>query len=304
MQTPTIPLRIECQILSLGRLKMHLRVRQLAGRTYHLVTLRPDARVGFSTNFFHQTWHILSDQQGAQLLARLLWGLSYQRRPGTLILVHGKHLLPTPFEADRADPFLLVPTHLTSIDPEALRALKARLGSLGPPDETIRWQTFGLDVALAGKRDSRSPVGAEGRSLSHPDSWHLWQQERMGRCGGMIYYAAPPPILRQQALGIHNLRVGKGRQATEMDYFFLAQSTSQGSWLGDGEVQIFADFHESVSAAVEARGEILAGSGQPMVSPSVQWEILKRRDRIKRRKRRCLLKGLAGKPVSQRGTVR
>ena len=45
---------------------------------------------------------ILSDQRGAQLLARLLWGLSYQRRPGTLILVHGKHLLPTPFEADRA----------------------------------------------------------------------------------------------------------------------------------------------------------------------------------------------------------
>jgi hypothetical protein len=62
-------------------------------------------------------------------------------------------------------------------------------------------------------------------------------------------------------------------------------------------VQIFADFHDSVSAAVEARREILAGSRQPMVSPSVQWEIIKQRDRIKERKNRCLLMGLAGQPT-------
>src|SRR5262245_54962636 len=71
MGTPTVPSRTERKTSSLGRLKMHLRVRRLAGRTYHLVTLRPDARVGFSTNFFHQTWHILSDHRGARLLARL-----------------------------------------------------------------------------------------------------------------------------------------------------------------------------------------------------------------------------------------
>jgi hypothetical protein len=298
MGTLTKPLRTERQAPSLGRLKMHLRVRRFASRTYRLVTLRPGARVGFSTNFFHQTWHILSDQRGAQLLARLLWGLSYQCRPGTLILVHGQHLLPTPFEADRADPFLLVPAHLTSIDPEALRALKARLGSLGPPDETIRWQTFGLDAALAGKGDGSNPVGAERRSLSHPESRHLWRQERMGRCGGLIYYTAPPPVLRQQALGIHNLRVEKGKRSYEMDYFYLAESAGRGSWAADGEVQIFADFHESVSAAVEARRETLAGSRQPMVSPSVQWEIIKRRDSIKRRKKCCLLKGLRWGTVS------
>src|SRR4051794_38913944 len=90
-----------------SRLKMHLRLLSLGRDVYRVVTLRPSTRIGFSTNFYHQTWHIVTSQRGARLLARLLWGLSYQRQPGTLLLVHGSHLLPTPFEAERSDPFLL-----------------------------------------------------------------------------------------------------------------------------------------------------------------------------------------------------
>jgi hypothetical protein len=63
----------------------------------------------FSTNFFHQTWHIVTSQRGAQLLARLLWAISFERHPGTLLLIHGKNLAPTPFEAERFDPFFIVP---------------------------------------------------------------------------------------------------------------------------------------------------------------------------------------------------
>ena len=53
------------------------------GRDHTAMTLRPVAQARFSTNYFHETWHLLSDGHGAQVLARLLWGLSYQARPGT-----------------------------------------------------------------------------------------------------------------------------------------------------------------------------------------------------------------------------
>src|SRR5689334_8249931 len=109
------------------RLKVHLRVLRCGGQLYRVVTLRPSTRVGFSTNFFHQTWHIVSNQRGGKLLARLLWGLSYQQKPGTLLLVHGDHLLPTPFDGERSEPFLLAPAGLTALDAAALRILKSNL---------------------------------------------------------------------------------------------------------------------------------------------------------------------------------
>lgn len=45
-----------------------------------MVTLRPGTNALFSTNFYHGTWHILSDWHGARLLGRLLWGRAYQGR--------------------------------------------------------------------------------------------------------------------------------------------------------------------------------------------------------------------------------
>src|SRR6476659_3063566 len=93
-----------------SRMKMHLRVLTIDGVAYRIVTLRPSTKIVFSTNFFHGTWHIVSSQRGARLLARLLWGLAYERHPGTMILIHGDHLVPTPFEAERSDPFILAPS--------------------------------------------------------------------------------------------------------------------------------------------------------------------------------------------------
>src|SRR5437764_708249 len=110
------PLDTPSRPTAASRLKVHLRLLRIGGATYRVVTLRPGARVAFSTNFYHQTWHIVTDERGARLLARLFWGLAFQHQPGTLVLVHGDHLLPTPFEAERSDPFLIIPTGLTGID--------------------------------------------------------------------------------------------------------------------------------------------------------------------------------------------
>ena len=61
---------------------MHLRLLTIDRHAYRIVTLRPGTEIVFSTNFFHETWHIVTSQRGAHLLARLLWGLSFERHPG------------------------------------------------------------------------------------------------------------------------------------------------------------------------------------------------------------------------------
>ncbi len=71
-----------------------------------------------------------------------------------------------------------------------------------------------------------------------------------------------------------------------MDYHFLARETSEDSWLGDGEVQIFADYTERVAAAIEARRELVANPNQPITSEALQETVSRRRDRIKARRAR------------------
>jgi hypothetical protein len=275
-------------------MKVHLRILKIGPHTYRVVTLRPQTRVTFSTNYYHNTWHIVSDMQGSRLLARLLWGLSYQRLPGTLVLVHEPHIRPTPFEAERSDPFLLIPADLTQFDNHTLRVLKGQLDRLRPPTNTVRWLTFGLDAALAGRSRNIEP-----NCLHYPANRRLWQAERMGRCGGFIYYSAPPPVLRQQSLRIHSLHVRPGNLYTEMDYHFLAESTSKVSWCGDGEVQIFADFQQRVSAAIQARREILPQPNQVIISETIQEIVSRRRDEIKYSRRRNA--GAGNEGTSPRG---
>jgi hypothetical protein len=266
------------------RLKMHLRLMPVGGKTLRVVSLRPGTKIAFSTNFYHQTWHIVTSQRGARLLARLLWGLSFERHAGTILVIFGDHLLPTPFEGERSDPILLTRAGLTRLDPATLRRLKSRLSRLAPPTKTIRWQTFGLDLVLQRKverqNDHCSPSSAK-HCLAWGVNRRFWQQERMVRLGGFICYSAPRLVLRQQALRIHNLRVRKGTIARETDYHFLAESSSNHSWCGDGEVQIFADYMNRVAAASEARLELVPNPRQPVISETVQEAISRRRDQIK-----------------------
>jgi hypothetical protein len=274
---PPTPKQSPC---SDSRLKVHLRLLTINGRVYRIVTLRPGTAIVFSTNFFHQTWHIVTSQRGAHLLARLLWGLSYERHPGTLVLIHGEHLASTPFEAERSDPFLFVPAGLTHFDASACRSLKNRLPHLGPPTKTIRWHTFGLDNALQ-PNHATSPVDDEAEQLKWKTNQHLWKQERMTRIGGMICYSAPAPILREQALLIHRLRVRKASYTGEMDYHFLARSPGEESWHPNGEVQIFADYMDRVAAAREARQALVEHPNQAVICESLQEGISRERDRIK-----------------------
>jgi hypothetical protein len=233
------------------RMKLHRCRLRLRGRPYTVLTLRPGSNARFSTNHYHDTWHVLSDWHGARLLGRLLWGLAYQRVPGTLVLIDRPFLDPNPFDAEPADPIALVPAHITALAGQAARELRHRLPLTEASDGTVRWHTHGLDAAVALRRAERDlPVGAWRPPWVQPRGF----QERMDRVGGLITLAATPEALKEYAAHIYTL----GRcHHHGMDYAEI-------DW-PNGEVQVFRDYGRRVSAARVARREVLAG--RPDVAP-------------------------------------
>ena len=228
-------------------LKLHLRVFEIHGRTLRVVTLRPQTPVRFSTNYFHETWHIVGGTDGAALLGRLLWGLAFQRLPGTLVLIGGDHVVSTPFEGDAPDPILLVPDRLTSVDDDALRALRLRLRRSPGAPTTIRWHTFGMPAALA--HDDRGPYRKGWRTRFDGQR----TREQMSRRAGFVCYTAPPDLLRVHGLGIYRMHE---RADPWGSYFPLADHGHWKNWGYDGEFQQFAGFGDAVSAARVARREV------------------------------------------------
>lgn len=237
-------------------LKLHRHLVRLPGRAYTVITLRPGTRVRFSTNRFHGTWHVLSDDHGARLLARLLWGLSYQARPGTIVLIDRRFLAPTPFDADPADPMVLVPGWCTAFDDRAAGRLKSRFPLPGP-EGTVRWRTVGLDRTL------------EPQVLDDWWAHYRYREERgsISRRRGLLVLAPSTPD-ESRAWALRTARLdATNRFGT--DYAYL------GPWDGghDGEVQIFRRFRPMVSVASQARAQVLSRSDAPTDPDYVRWAV-------------------------------
>jgi len=226
------------------RLKLHRRRLRLDGHDYTVVTLRPGTDVRFSTNLYHETWHVLSDWRGARLLGRLLWGLSYQRVPGTLVLIDRPFLDPNPFDAEPADPIAIVPALLTPLGTRAAGELRRRQPLRGPADGTVRWHTPGYDVAVAARHARLDRPASHGREPYVPPSGF---QERVARIGGLVTLAAVPSALREYATYIGTLGDWSANGVSYADVD-----------CPHGEVQVFRDYRRRVSAARVARREILA----------------------------------------------
>ncbi|GAA4566396.1 hypothetical protein GCM10023193_43000 [Planotetraspora kaengkrachanensis] len=220
------------------------------GRDYNVITLRPGAGARYSTNRYHETWHILSDVHGARLLGRLLWGLSYQRVPGTVVVIGPQHLDPNPFDAEPADPIALVPSHLTTLTARASRSLRRLLAAPATPDGTVRWHTWSLDPAVA-----------ELRAWRPGAAWPAWRPPAdpygvaIDRIGGLLTLRGSPAVLREWAVDV--ARVGD-HPHRGVDYTYLGSGDAIGC-RSDGEVQVFGDYHQRVSVARVSRREVLAG---------------------------------------------
>ncbi|WP_194814008.1 hypothetical protein [Nocardia sp. XZ_19_385] len=228
-------------------LKLHRRTMVLDGRVYTVLTLRPGSDFRFATNRFHETWHVLSDWRGSRALARLLWGLSYQRRPGTLVVIDPAHLDPNPFDAAPSDPIVLVPSDLTVFTQAAATALRRRLPLRDKSQGTVRFQTFGLRPAVA-KVDAWR---------SRPEAWNAyrWQPPtgwaRIERVGGMLAIFGSSSQMRGWATSLATLG---SHVHYDMDYLYLDEQA-------DGEVQIFRQYRRKVNIARQARTEVLSRSG-------------------------------------------
>ena len=256
-------------------LKVHLRVVPVGATPYRVVTLRPSMGVRFASNYFHDTWHIITGIAGAHVLGRLLWGLAFQRQPGTLVMIDAPHLVPTPFEADPSLPVLLIPAGLTRFDPDDLRRLARTLRRAPVAPRTIRWHTFGMLDALvpAVHPHARYPAGPR-----HADADRA--RERISQRAGFLCYTAPPAILREQARDIFwtpGYRYGS--------YQPLAVNHCQGSWDFDGEIQVLPDFDDAVASAQVARREVIGD--RAIASQTERQSVYDRRTEVEDRRRRA-----------------
>jgi hypothetical protein len=236
--------------------------------------MRPGTDVRFSNNRHHDTWHILTDPLGARLLGRLLWGLAYQRVPRTLVLIERPQLDPSPFDAAPAAPIALVPAHLTPLPSRDARELRKRL-PLTRPAGTVRWHTPGLAAAAATEPDSYRVIPPWRRD---PPTGAGADRHRIERAGGLLIFAAKPPVLRDWAVAVYGL--GEPPHSP-MDLTYFGRS----SWRPDGEVQIFDDYRQGVSAARVARREVLAELPHPVSPADLQPLIWQRAAEVRLRAR-------------------
>jgi hypothetical protein len=259
------------------RLKLHHRVLHADGREFNVITLRPGTRARFSTNRFHETWHILSDLHGAHLLSRLLWGLSCQRRPGTIVVIDRMHLDPNPFDAEPADPIALVPADLTVLSSRAARRLRHRLMTPRASQGTVRWHTWGLDREVASAR-ARQANGSW---------WRYWQPSSdsrgalVDRVGGLLTFRASPTLLREWAVDV--ARLGD-HEYDGMSYVELHGPDGE-LCRSDGEMQIFRNYRQRVAAAKVSRREVLDAWPSPPASADVNPVIWHHNSAVRARRR-------------------
>lgn len=249
------------------RMKLHRRVLRLDGRDHTVITLRPGARARYSTNYFHETWHVLSDQHGAAVLARLLWGLSYQRRPRTVVLIDRPSLDPNPFDARPADPIALVCPPLTGLTTAVAGSLRRLTPLSTSADGTVRWHTPGLEPAVLASRARAQAIARHEYDWSR-DARQPVAGGEVARVGGVLALIAPPEQLRTWAVQV--ARLGDWWH-DGMDY---AELDRTGAGRRSGEVQVFRDYHQRVGAAKVARREVLAEEPRPADVEPLIWERL------------------------------
>jgi hypothetical protein len=214
------------------RLKVHRRSLRLDGRVHTVLSPRPTVSSRFATNRDGATCQILTEPDGAQLLARLCWAMAYQRHERTVTVIDSPFLVPSPFGADASSPIVIVNSALGSLSGAVLADLHSQLPLVTPSDGTVVLQTRGLDQAL----DDPAAFGQRAdqvarRSESDQGRW-------IHGDSGLWVLTAPPPVL--QAWGVE-------------------LSGPDGEGAGEGEVRVVANFDDHVARSIAPPNDPLPG---------------------------------------------
>ncbi len=227
------------------RLKVHRRTVRLDRSEYTILSPRPTEEARFATNYFHETWHVITSQRGAALLARLCWAMAFQRRERTVVLIDTPLIVPTPFDADLSSPIAIVNNDLGAFGRAAVKDLRAQLPLSKAPDGTVVLQTRGLDQAL------ENTTEFHGRN----HETQLQNQHRKRRwvdgSNGLAIVSAPPPVLRTWGVDLAALGTWshEGRSWEYLDYPAKV-----------GEVQVLDDFDSMLVTAQAARDRAFPGA--------------------------------------------
>jgi hypothetical protein len=222
------------------RLKVHRRSVRLDRLEYAILSPRPTEEARFATNFFHETWHVITSEGGAALLARLCWAMAFQRRERTIVLIDSPLIVPTPFDADQSLPIVVVNNDLGGFSRAAADELRAQLPLSAASEGTVVLQTRGLDQALENTTEFRD------RNQQAEQNEH--QQRRwIDGSKGLVIIAAPPPVLRTWGVDLSDVGAWshEGMSWASLDYPAKV-----------GEVQVLHDFDTMLATAQAARARV------------------------------------------------
>lgn len=240
------------------RLRLHRRTVGHGGRHYTLVTLRPSDPWRFGVRIDDCTM-ITSDVTGARVLGRLLWGLSFQRRPDTVLLLDSPHLVPNPYDGLPSPPVAFVPTQLSTVDASAVRRIRRRRPSQRPSEGTLTWNTHSYPEAIAAetawqRKWWESRFGAEPNHVRVEHTWtEPLKSPRVRSFGDFLTISADRRSLRRWAVEIGDV----GR------FWYADQSCAGPDSDFAFDVHAIRHFHRQASIARRARGEVLAETDAP-----------------------------------------
>ena len=230
--------------------KLHRRHVTLDGRAFTVLTLRPSIECRYATNYFHRTWHVLTDATGARLLGRLCWSLAFQRQDRTIVVIDHPLLVPNPFDADKSAPIVIANADLAPLNRTAITQLKRFLAQKKPSEGTVRLSTSGLDRLLAADPASDLDELQQKSGVC----WNDHQQRGWtDRVNGVVVLAAPPPVLQWWAIWLSELG---SHWYQGSDYTGLNHTTTR---RGQGEVQVFENFATMVTEAIATCERLFPG---------------------------------------------
>jgi hypothetical protein len=241
------------------RLKVHRRSVWLDRLEYTILSPRPTEEARFATNYFHETWRVITSKEGAALLARLCWAMAFQRRERTIVLIDSPLMVPTPFDADPSSPVVIVNNDLGAFSRAVIKDLRAQLPLSKASDGTVVLQTRGLDQALENPNEFRD------RNRETQLDNHHQQRRWIDGSHGLVVIAAPPPVLRSWGVELSDLGTwsDEGRSWEYLDYPDKV-----------GEVQVLDDFDSMLATAQAARTRAFPDAANRRLTEDERSEIL------------------------------